>query len=393
MKLSVLKTFYTGMQFSYWSVYCLAYAFAAIFFIGIGMPSKEIGIILALSNAISVFAQWGIGLIFIIKLNVKLSNCISALAVCILITLIIQKSLLSSPAHIAISYFIALSLILTLQPFVNALAFEYINANHPINFSFSRGVGSFAFAITSYFMAVLLKHSGHMVLTDALLAMSCIFIIPSLLLRGVNRPHGIKDSKIKSVNLFVKYKFLITMMLGIICLFCFHTVVTNFIAQIVFHRGGDSANVSIALMIAGASEIPVMIFLSHLLKPKNSLLLLKVSAFFFLVRALFLLFAYSIFAIQISQTVQALSFALFIPVSAFILNNHIDQHESVIAQTYLNIAMTIGGIIGCLAGGILIDYLNTTSLLIFGVISATVGFSLISRSISIVINKYHVSSE
>lgn len=375
-----LKTnsLYTFMQFIYWTMNCSIYSFASMFFLYNNFQNKQIGLILAIANIISIIMQPYISQIVVIKMRIPIKRTIMILTTflcgCLLLLLFLTNS--NVGILLAVLYCISLIVVLTLQPFINSLGFEYINNGMNINFGISRGAGSLSFALTSYAVGMLLARFTPNALPVFVLVSSVLLFLPLILLPKTSAvvDEAEEKSNVKISSLFKKYPFLVYLTLGFSLLFVFHTIISTFITQIILSVGGNSENIGVALMIAGFCELPAMIFFSKLVKIKSSAFWVNISAIFFLVRSVAIIFASSVLLIQSTQALQAISFALFIPASAYLLNEKMDHADSVFGQTLLTATMTLGGIVGNILGGVLLDSIGMNYLLIFGAITAGLGF-------------------
>ncbi len=177
----------------------------------------------------------------------------------------------------------------------------------------------------------------------------------------------------RSVSLRKKYPFLILLFLGFSFLFTFHTMINSFLAQIFENIHGGSKEVGIALMIAALCELPGMIFFEQLVKKKSSKFWLSVASISFAVRGFMMLLASSILMMEMTHLLQAFSFALFIPASAYLFNQFLADDDRVFGQTMIIIATTLGGVIGNVLGGSLLQHFGVWEMLIFGTGFAVLG--------------------
>ena len=161
--------------------------------------------------------------------------------------------------------------------------------------------------------------------------------------------------------------------LGFSFLFTFHTMINSFLAQIFENIHGGSKEVGIALMIAALCELPGMIFFEQLVKKKSSKFWLSVASISFAVRGFMMLLASSILMMEMTHLLQAFSFALFIPASAYLFNQFLADDDRVFGQTMIIIATTLGGVIGNVLGGSLLQHFGVWEMLIFGTGFAVLG--------------------
>ncbi len=175
---------------------------------------------------------------------------------------------------------------------------------------------------------------------------------------------------------FKKYPFVPVLFLAFSFLFIFHTIISTSITQILNSYGGGSQDVGTALMIAGLCELPVMFGFNWLVKIKPSTFWLGLSSIFFVVRSITVMLAPNLMTVEISQFFQTISFALFIPASAYMMNDYLDVDDTVLGQTIITAAMTLGGIISNIIGGYLLDLWNVHVLMAFATACAAIGMAL-----------------
>lgn len=364
---------YTGLQGFYWAVYCLCYSFAAIFFLANGISSEWIGLILAGANICAVGLQLLIDRL-LASTDFSLRGVI--LSVSALLLLMQGGALLFSKQPLLNSGLFAggLALILTLQPFVNSLGFHYANSGFSLNFGFSRGMGSLSFAAISYVMGELLTVNRPSIIPIGI-AILTVGLMLVLILLPQDQEVAIQQEE--SGNLFAvikKYPFLPFIALGTMFLFLFHNGLFGFMAQFMGAIGGDSRDVGIALMVTAMCELPAMFLFERLLKWRRGSFWLVSAAFFYILRGLLTLLAASVLTFELSQLLQAVSFALYIPASSYVINETLAPQDRTFGQTIIVVAMTIGGIIGTLTTGWLIDNLGTTAALILLSGATVLGF-------------------
>ncbi len=150
-------------------------------------------------------------------------------------------------------------------------------------------------------------------------------------------------------------------------------MINSFLAQIFENIHGGSKEVGIALMIAALCELPGMIFFEQLVKKKSSKFWLSIASISFAVRGFMMLLAGSILMMEMTHLLQAFSFALFIPASAYLFNQFLADDDRVFGQTMIIIATTLGGVIGNVLGGSLLQHFGVWEMLIFGTSFAVLG--------------------
>lgn len=321
---------YTIFQFIYWMMNSAIYSFAAVFLLYSKFNNREIGWVLALSNCISIFLQPYLSQKIIGKFNVPIKKVIIVLTIITILDMIPTLIFRNTVLVLFCLYTLATLINLTLQPLVNSLGFDYINQGYNINFGVSRGAGSLSYAITSYTLGYLLARFTPNALPVVMIVLAGAFLAPLSILPRDHQTGNHKDKNTAGSSYSLKaishkYPFLIVIFLSISFLFIFHTIISTSITQILNHYGGDSKNVGTALFIAGLCELPAMFGFTKLMKFKPSYWWLKLSVIFFVVRSLVVLFAPNLMTVECSQFLQAVSFALFIPASSYMMNDFLEK--------------------------------------------------------------------
>ncbi len=239
----------------------------------------------------------------------------------------------------------------------------------------SRAGGSFSYAVTSFLLGQLLAIYSAAILPILVIVEAVVFFVILHLLPDVKNQEVFPMTKEQDrpVSLRKKYPFLILLFLGFSFLFTFHTMINSFLAQIFENIHGGSKEVGIALMIAALCELPGMIFFEQLVKKKSSKFWLSVASISFAVRGFMMLLASSILMMEMTHLLQAFSFALFIPASAYLFNQFLADDDRVFGQNDDHHRHNSWwGDRKCL-GGSLLQHFGVWEMLIFGTGFAVLG--------------------
>ena len=101
------------------------------------------------------------------------------------------------------------------------------------------------------------------------------------------------------------------------------------------------------------------------------------SGVFFAAKAAAYLFAVTMPQFYLAQILQMGSFALYIPASVYYVNETMEDADKFKGQAVMTATNTLGGVIGSLIGGILLDYAGVTPLLVTGFAAAVLGAVLL----------------
>ena len=279
------------------------------------------------------------------------------------------------------------------QPLVNAVNGYYLSRGKSMNFGIARGTGSLGFAVLSWIMGYFVASFGENVIPIAIcfLLVTMLAVLSSFRMeRG--RESGAemaesakKPSEIPSKGdvisrtqgsgwgLIRKYRKFFLVLAGIVFLFAFHNMVNTYLIQIMERFGGDSSDMGTSIAIAAVCEIPVMVMFSKIAERIRPNRLLKIAGLGFLLKAAAIWLAGTVLLVHASQLLQALSFAILIPASVYYSDEVMEEQDRVKGQAFITAAITVGGMVGNLFGGKIIDAAGVPAMLTIGVACAGAG--------------------
>ncbi len=374
-----------GLQALYWMIFCPIYSFSSVFLLSRDFSNQQIGWVIATGNILAVILQPVMGTLLdrMKRISIKL-----VLIVLSLLDLVLLTGLILLPLGIfgrAVFYVAVVALLITMQPLVTSLTFEYINAGHNINFGITRAAGSLGFAILSTILGfwIIRTTPGIIPLLSAGLVvayLALLFSFPKVV--KPDHPIGEDLSGILPAGGFLRrYERFIPFLVGVACLFIFHTTINTFLAQIMTSVGGKTTDLGISLTIAAMCELPAFLGFSKIAAKFSSSSLLKFSGIMYALRSFIFLAASSVFLVNVGQVFQAFSFAVFIPASVYFINQTMKDEDKVKGQTYVTGLATLGGVIGSIAGGRLLDTAGIPALLLFASAAAVAGGLLMLYSV------------
>ena len=105
--------------------------------------------------------------------------------------------------------------------------------------------------------------------------------------------------------------------------------------------------------------------------------LLLIASMFFIIKALATLLAANVGQFLFTQLFQAGAYAIYLPASVFYVNSIMHTGDTVKGQAFLGVTFTLGGIIGSLLGGFLLDVTSVPATLMAGLGMTVTGMILI----------------
>jgi MFS transporter, PPP family, 3-phenylpropionic acid transporter len=378
------------LQGFYWMIYCPIASFASVYLLSRDVTNQNIGWIMAISNVLAIILQPALGALIdrYRKISVKTVLCIlSTISIVLLIGL---NFLDAGLIWMAVFYVGIVALLYTAQPMVNALVFEYINIGRNVSFGMTRAAGSICFAVLSTLLGIWVKQYSTSILPIFCLVSFVIFLGIVLSFPKVKRvtlqPDGLRQSTndtnfTPKVGFLRRYDRFIPFLIGIACLFLFHTVINTFLAQILKPLGGVESDFGISLTIAAIAELPAFLGFSFIVAKINTRSLIKIAGVFYALRGIIFLLASSVWMVNVGQAFQGLSFAIFIPASVYYINEIMREEDRVKGQTFITGTITLGSFFGSVIGGWLLDRFNIQIMLTFAAVGAILGCVLLFYSI------------
>lgn len=377
---------YISMQVPYWMGYSVLSTFTSVFLLSRDFTNSQIGLVLSLANLFAAIVQPFLASFADRMIRIRLSQLAAGMALLLVlfsgILLVVPKVFLI----VALIYILLYACLVLLQPLTIAIGTFFISRGYNLNFGVARGLGSLAFAAASAVTGILIERFSSTVILYLLIGFFLFFALTTLLID--TRRHGGTYSEslipehheedhleepIGLLEFIKKYKRFIVLLAGVSLLFVFHTITNSYMFQILHPLGGTEANVGSSLSVAALSELPTMFFFSWLLRRFKIHSLMRVAAFFFSVKALLILFAGSIFLINVAQSLQMVGFAMHTMASVYYTNQIIPQKDLVKGQTLMATANTMGGIIGAFVGGQMLSFLSVSAMLLIGTMISIAG--------------------
>lgn len=388
-----LNVRYTAMQLPYWMGYSILMTFASVFLLNRGFTNGQIGLILALANLLAALSQPLLAAFADRSRHLTLSQItilLGSAAAALTLLLILMPELFFPTALI---YVAAATLLMVLQPLTISLGTFFILRGYPLNFGFARGVGSLSFAFISSVTGLLVdRYSPNIILylflTVFLLFIAAVSTLDTRKTEGkyssfVNgaKPSAEEEKEPCSLKeFFHTYKKFILLLAGISLLFVYHNILNSYLFQIMEPLGGTAADMGTSLSIAAACELPVMFFFSWFLKHVSCKHLLQTAAVFFSLKALLILMASQIWMINLAQALQMMAFGLHTAASVYYTNQIIPKKDQIKGQALMTTANTIGGVLGNLLGGQLLNFFGVSATLFAGTLISCSGTLIVLLS-------------
>ena len=247
---------------------------------------------------------------------------------------------------------------------VNSLGMEHNYGGKGINFSLARGCGSFAYAISCLTVGFMVDGVG----TGFMLPAHLTFRIITLIIISTF-PRPAEDSSSDGGNnnsdseraasllqFFKNNKRFVLVVLCIVLVYSHIAILNSFAVQLIDFVGGSEAQVGITIFIASFLELPAMAMFPVILRRVGSVSKIVLFACAMMtIKAFIAGFAPSVEWIYVAQIFQCGSFALLFPAGVYYVNRFVPRKDKVKGQSFMNMTLTISGVIVSLFGGRVID--------------------------------------
>lgn len=365
---------FVALQASFFALFCTSYVFANPMLSEKNFEISEIGFILTFSAFLSIILQ---PLMAKLISHFRIITNKRILIFFMIISLLSTLIYLSSDNKFLISFTIitVISSLLTVQTFIYTFILEYINNGVKINFGLTRGGGSVSFAITSLLVGIIAKKYGYSFISilNIILELLILFILISFKdIQHIKYINEVKKNK-NFIEFSKKYKKFLLFLIGIFLILTTHNVFSTYLINIAKEVNKDSDFVGILLFIAAILELPVMSYFNYFRKKYSNYTLLYLSVISFTLKSITIFVGISLSMpniIVISQFMQMLGFALYLPASVFYVNNIMDKEDKIMGQAYLGVFGTFGSIFSAYLAANLIDFIGVKYMvLVFSIIS------------------------
>ena len=376
---------YSLMQAAEWGVDGCLYCYSSFFLLSCGLANTNIGICMGVASIGSFFAQ----ILFGEALNRQGRSGLRRFLLAAAGILLLGNVVLLLPIGrlLAVTLFLAGCMLLTMFPaFLDAASMYELQRGVPVDFGIGRGTGSLGYAVCSALVGRLLLRFGTSSIFCTGAALSTVLIGGILwFFAAADQQIGDdyflevptqekKESRSNGLNVtfltaYPRYTVLLT---GCVLLMMGHTYTSNFLYQIISHKGGDEGGMGLAAAIAACAEVPVLFLfgrISHRLRCDQWL---KLSALLLILKMALGYWAAGTSSFLFSELFQS-GYALYVVSSVYYTGAVIPHGDVINGQAYLHAASTLGVLLSLLTGGAILDYFGVQSLLFTGVIALVIG--------------------
>ena len=391
MKYKYLNLKYALINIFYMFLICSTVGYAANFLLAKGFSNSAVGAVLSCVSIFGVVLQ----AVFapLIDRSDKLTEK-GFVSITLIITAAIALAMYFMPdasVLLLVLTTVSFSAASSGLPFINSIAFIYEKVGQTINYGLCRGLGSAAYAVGSLligrFLSISFQNgrlpSDYLPLIYASMALFTLIMVQTLETpEAETSTDSPKAGKINYGQFFRKYSHILLVLAGMVMIYTCHMLINNFMIHVITNVGGDSSNQGTALFIQAMSELPPMFLFAKIMQKKDVDSIMALAGICFTVKHLLVWLAPDIRMLYLSMAVQMLGYALLIPSSVYFANKHFDEQDRNQGQAVTAWTTTIGGIIASMLGGVLMDHLAVSTVLLIGFLISLTGTLFMVKGIA-----------
>jgi PPP family 3-phenylpropionic acid transporter len=261
-------------------------------------------------------------------------------------------------------------------PLAESLTLSHIASTND-SYSNIRLWGSVGFIIASFFLGILIDRYSVTILVWALLFTQLIILLLSFSIPD-KKFELIGDTK-RSIFKILKKPEVISLLIGCALMVSSHGLLYNFYSIFLKEQGYSSSLIGILWSIGVIFEIFIFILMPKILSKFNLKEVLLISLFLAVIR-FFLIGNYVdiLWILILAQILHAATFGSFHVASVELVSVHFNrEHHSRGQSIYNSITYGLGGTIGGLGGGLMIDQYGAASTFMLSSILPLIGFIVI----------------
>ncbi len=369
----------------YWSSFCVLYSFLVPLYRHYGYDEVTIGFLSMTGSLASMVIQplWGL----ICDRTGRLKGIFTST---VLFSILAAYGLWLGRLNAGWMYpivFLLASSFMSMGTVLDSWVMKMGNEGHNVRYSITRGVGSLAFAATSFGYGRLLDVTGMNIIPVAFTIMALLLAGTAALTRAPvhlqqkllmeNKTKRPDEHLLSTFLELLKNRRFVMLLISMMIVFIGTGASIVFMPVRMAELGGTNAAVGTAMAVMALSEALAMIMHHRLAIRFRNEWLLAASLFFFIVKIVVLALAPSVTLLIIAQVFQFFSFGLYMPSVMHHLNHIVGERQFTTAiMLFASGSFGLGMMIGSSTGGILASMIGVQSMLLVLACVTACGFLL-----------------
>lgn len=358
---------YALQQVFLWAQYGCLFSYANPYLTEqLGLSDSTAGLVLGFATALSFLLQP-------VLTSVVEKTGLNARMICLLTAVINGLSCLAVavvPGGAVVFFALACVTLQILPSFSNAMGMEAMRNGWEINFALARGAGSVSFGVSAKVMAMLIDRYGNRSVVFTGFVIAALFFFMTMCLPKTENGEQEEKKEEAKESFFRREPRFLLLIIASVLLYVGHNALCNCMFRVAqsklapefIDRATDLQGS--ALLIAAVAELPTMFLFTKLLKKVRCDIWLCLSCCFMTLKLVLTWLLPGETGLLLAQTTQLGGYALYAVASVYYVGTVVRKADVVKGQTYLGASNTLGCLIAYVVGGVLIDTLGTTAMLV-----------------------------
>lgn len=339
------------MEITFWAMAAAYYPFMVAYLTDMGYSSTAIGALLSVNSAVVIFAQpiWGM-----------LSDRFQSIRKVYLISLGVTVAFMLLFPHIAATRLIIWVFPLltafecAMMPLLDSWVVQGTSKNR-ISYGVVRLWGSVGFAILAVITGVLVEKYSTGIIFYIYAGFAILVFLSTFIIKADTTAKNAHKPKLSPGRLFKNYHFM-AFTISMVIVFISTKAAYTYIPQLLMSVGGSGSDLGLTSSLMAIIEVPFFIIGPWLKKKFKSEQLIIMACFLYLIRQFLLSFAVLPWHVIVIQMLSGPAVAFYMTGVVYYIFSLAPDDLKATAQTlYSSIVVGVGGIIGSLAGGFIID--------------------------------------
>ena len=366
---------YGALNGVYWMLCCLIYSFSSNFLLGRGYSNSELGVIVAAGYILGLLLQPVAASVADRTVRAPVA-VIAGGAAAVGLTALALLFLPGKSVAVTAVYGLFLTLVIMLQPLVNAFAYYIERMGTAVPFGVCRAVGSLAYGLLAAVLGGLIQRTGENVVPASGFFTAVLMVGLMAWFASAGTPPAREDRpgpQTDPAGSVLRDRSFRALLLSAVLLFFSHSFQSGYMLQIVRGVGGGHRDMGLLTMYVAVLELPAMFAFELLSRRFSCGGMLRFAAVFFAVKNLLVLAAGSMGGLYMGMTLQLTAYALFIPASVRYAGELSGPRDANRAQAWVTAFSTAGSVCASGFGGVLIDRFGLRTAVAAAAASACVG--------------------
>lgn len=361
------------------SACAVIFGYSSVYLRAQGLKDSQIGLVLAMGTLINIISQPFMGSLADRARKLSLNRLIALFyLLAMAVALVLAPGMV--PMGVAAGLFVVLNFSLCIsETFTSSLAMEQVNRGINLNFGLARGIGAAGYAISSLLLGKVVAQKGEGAIMP-FLVFFCVLCILVLLPfgQGIRKEETTEKKSLDLLGFIRENRQFCLFVAGVALMYFCFSVRGNYMYQIVLAVGGDVAQYGTITAFTAFVELPAMASYPLLSKKFKARSILLFAAGCFVVRSVIIGLAPNMFWIYVSQSMQMISYALFVPASVYYVNEMIGESNRNKGQTFLGMGTSVSSICAAIFGGMMLTAAggNPQKMLLTSAAVSTLGVAL-----------------